>query len=249
MRTDAQIKYLYYPLLVHMARGCNIVEKGNIKETSTDALCKLLQLQADAEVDMEQFDGNPQNYHSFMALFAEIVETKIEEPRRRLTRLIKFTTGEARQLIKHCIQLPHSRGYQHARTLLERTYGNSHKVLSSNWKEIKEWSPLKFGDTKGFRKFYILLKCESVSESQDWNALDTPEMLCMLISKLCGGLLDRWNRTVQTIRRKQIREPDIQDLIQFVEGETTLMKALHEYTKGPEKQNQKETEADEKLFC
>ena len=46
-------------------------------------------------------------------------------------------------------------------------------------------------------------------------------------------------------RRKQIRGPDIQDLIQFVEEETTLMndpllsrEALHEYMKGPEKQNQ-----------
>ena len=113
-------------------------------------------------------------------------------------------------------------------------------------KKYKEWSPLKFGDAKGFCKFYnFLLKCESISESQDWNALDTPEMLCMLISKLPGGLMDRWNRTEQAIRRKQIREPEIQNLIKFVE-ETTLMNdllfsrdTLHEYTKGPEKQNQR----------
>ena len=46
--------------------------------------------------------------------------------------------------------------------------------------------------------------------------------------------------------RKQIRESDLQVLIQFVEEETTLMndplfsrEALHEYTKGPEKQNQR----------
>ena len=85
-----------------------------------------------------------------MALFAKVAETKIEEPRGQLTRLIKFTTGEA---IKHCIQLPHNRGYQHARALLEITYGNPHKILSSYQKEIKEWSPLKFGDAKGFHNF------------------------------------------------------------------------------------------------
>ena len=78
----------------------------------------------------------------------------------------------------------------------------------------------------------------------------------MLTSKLPGRLIDRWNRTVQAIRRKQTREPDLQDLIQFVEEETTLMndllfsrEALHEYTKGPEKRRPKKTEADEKLFC
>ena len=93
-------------------------------------------------VDMEQFDGNSLNYHYFMELFAEVVQTKIEEPRGRLTRLMQFTTGEARELIKYCIQLPRNRGYQHARSLLERTYGNPHKMISSYRKEIKEWSPL-----------------------------------------------------------------------------------------------------------
>ena len=29
--------------LVHLTRGCDTVEKGNIKETPSDALCKLLQ--------------------------------------------------------------------------------------------------------------------------------------------------------------------------------------------------------------
>ena len=104
---------------------------------------------------------------------------------------------------------------------------------------------MKFRDPKSFRKFYnFLLKCESVSENQDWSALDTPEMLCMLISKLPGGLRDRWNSTAQAIRRKQIKEPDLQDLMQFVEEETSLMndllfsrEALYEYTKGPDIQN------------
>ena len=58
--------------------------------------------------------------------------------------------------------------------------------------------------------------------------------------------MDRWNRTIKAVRRKQIREPDLQDLIEFVEEEITLMndllqpiEALHEYTKSPEKQNQR----------
>ena len=49
---------------------------------------------------MEIFDGNPLNYRYFMTLFREVVESKIEDPRGRLTRLIKYTTGEAKELIK-----------------------------------------------------------------------------------------------------------------------------------------------------
>ena len=72
--------------------------------------------------------------------------------------------------------------------------------------------------------------------------MDTPEVLCMLIAKLPGGLMDRWNRKVQAIRKWHLREPDLQDLIKFVEEETVLMndplfsrEALHEYIKHPEK--------------
>ena len=183
------------------------------------------------------------NYHYFVALFSEVVETKIDDPRGRLTRLIKYTVGEPKELTKHCIQLPHNRGYQTAVTLLEKTYGNPHKILPSYQKEVKEWPQIKFGDAKAFRKFYnFLLKCESISDSQQWNAMGTPEVLCMLIAKLPGGLMDRWNRKVQAIRKGHLCEPDLQDLIKFVEEETVLMndplfsrEALHEYIKHPEK--------------
>ena len=83
---------------------------------------------------------------------------------------------------------------------------------------------MKFGDAKAFHKFFdFLLKCESVSDNQQWNALDTPEILCMLISKLPGVLMDRWNRNVQNIRRRESREPDLIDFVWFVEEETLLM--------------------------
>ena len=140
-------------------------------------------------------------------------------------------------LIKHCIQLPHDKGYKYAKSLLEKTYGNPHKILSSYRKEVKDWPQVKFGDAKASRKFFnFLLKCESISDNQHWNALDTPEILCMLISKLPGVLMDRWNRKVQNIRRRELREPDLTDFVQFMEEETLLMnnplfsrEAFHEY--------------------
>ena len=42
-----------------------------------------------------------------MALLSEVEEKRLEGPRERQTRNIKFTTGEKRELIKHCIQLKH----------------------------------------------------------------------------------------------------------------------------------------------
>ena len=65
-------------------------------EDISQMLCKLLKLHVAPEVDMEPFDGNTLNYHYFMALFKEVVESKIDAPRGRLTRLTKYTASDAK---------------------------------------------------------------------------------------------------------------------------------------------------------
>ena len=79
-----------------------------------------------------------------------------------------------------------------------------HKILLSYRREIKQWPQIKFGDAKGLIKFLnFLLKCRSVSATQRWNALNTPDMLCIMASKLPGGMMERWNRSVLKISRQQ----------------------------------------------
>ena len=67
--------------------------------------CQLLKQQGAPEVEIDVFSGDPLEYHYFMEIFKEVVEKRIEDPRGRLTRLIKCTSGEAKDLIKHCIQV------------------------------------------------------------------------------------------------------------------------------------------------
>ena len=45
----------------------------------------------------------------------------------------------------------------------------------------------------------------------------------MLLSKLPGQLRDRYNRKVYSIRAKHLREPELKDLINYVDKETTLV--------------------------
>ena len=89
---------------------------------TSDMLCKILRLQSAPDVDIETFDGNVSNYHYFIALFKEVVESKADDPRGKLTRLIKYTSGYARELIKHYIQLPSNEGFKHAKYLVEKVY-------------------------------------------------------------------------------------------------------------------------------
>ena len=175
-------------------------------------------------MDIEIFDGNPLNFKYFMMLFRELVESKIEDPRLRLTRQIKYTTGETKELIKHCIEEPVNKGYKNALNLLYRIYGGQHTILAAYKKEVKVWPQIKVGDASGFWKFYnFLLRCQSIIGRNKWNDLDSPESICMLLSKLPGELGDRWNREVYSIRAKDSREPELKDLINYVDKEAALV--------------------------
>ena len=145
-------------------------------------------------MDIETFDGNVLNYHYFVALFSEVIENKVDDPRGKLTRLINYTSGDARELIKHCIQLSSNEGF--------KVYGNPNKILASYQKEVKNWQPIKFGDAIAFRQFHnFLLRCKSVATNQKRNPLDTPDILHMLTSKLPSGIMERCYREVVNIRR------------------------------------------------
>ena len=163
-------------------------------------------MQSAPDVDIETFDGNVLNYHYFIALFREVVESKGDDPRGTLTRLIKYTSGDARELIKHCIQLPSNEEFKHAKYLLQKVYENPHKILASHRIEVKNWQPIKFGDAIAFRRFHnFLLRHKSVATNQKWNTLDTPDILCKLTSKLPGGIMESAKDEIATLRTKSRR--------------------------------------------
>ena len=190
-------------------------------DKSYDVLCKLLREQGAPVADLDVFTGNPLDYKYFMKSFEEVVEQRIVDSRGRLTRLMKCTGGEAKELIKGCIHKED--GYFYAKQLLEKRYGDHHRILGEYRKQLREWKPLRAGDGESYRKFYsFLLQCSSLVDGRVWSALDSPDNLRMILSKLPGAARDRWNRKVLQIRTS-LREPELNDLIQFVENETTLM--------------------------
>ena len=180
--------------------------------------------QSAPDLDIDVFDGNPLNFKYFMTLFREVVESKIEDPCGRLTRLIKDTTGEAKELIQHCIEKPANKGYENAVNLLYRRYGDEHTILAAYKKEVKEWPQIKVGDAAGFQKFYnFLLKCQSMIGGNKWNALDSPDSIRLLLPKLPGQIRDKQKREVHSIRAKHLREPELKDLINYVDKLTALV--------------------------
>lgn len=140
----------------------------------------------------------------------------------RLSRLLKFTSGELEELIKDGIyQNADGKGYERAKQLLLiHRYGDPHKVLCAFIKELKGWKSIKLGDSASLGNFHtFFLKMNGVVFGEYWNTL---ENLCSIISKLPGNSKDRWNRKVFKLRKEKQREPYLDDLIRFVNGEVEV---------------------------
>ena len=81
------------------------VECGHIPNKNQSdmvaVMSKLLRQQAAPDVNTDIFTRNPVDYHCFIAVFDEVVEKKIDDSGGRLTRLIKYTDGQPKEMIKH----------------------------------------------------------------------------------------------------------------------------------------------------
>ena len=87
--------------------GSDAVEYGYLPDKNQPdmvaMMSKLLRQQAAPDVDI--FNGDPVDYHYFIAVFDEVIEKKIDDPWGRLTRLIKYTDSQPNEMIKR-IQQP-----------------------------------------------------------------------------------------------------------------------------------------------
>ena len=74
-----------------------------------------------------------------MTLFHEVVEKRTDNPRGRLARLLKYTNGNAKEMVRHCVQEPPTMGYQQAKKILVEKYQNPYHFMAEYRKEFRAW--------------------------------------------------------------------------------------------------------------
>ena len=95
--------------------------------------------QSASEIDIEVFGGNPLEFHCFIVGFDEAVEKKIEDPQGKLAHLIRYTTGEVKEMVENCMQLLSKEGNETVKQMVHKLYGDPHRVIAAYHKEVKQW--------------------------------------------------------------------------------------------------------------
>ncbi|CAB4025027.1 Hypothetical predicted protein, partial [Paramuricea clavata] len=170
------------------------------------------------------FEGNPTEYNNFIRAFENIVEAKVANSSERLYYLEQFTIGQARELVKSCHHMAPVRGYQEARALLKRNYGNEYKITAAYMDKVLKWPELKPEDNVNLHKFSILLVCcKNVMDGNDFmTKFDNPENIHQIVQKLPFSMRCRWRRNVDEITEVKRRMVTFPDLANFVEKEARI---------------------------
>ena len=84
---------------------------------------------------------------------------------------------------------------------------------------------IRAGDAVAYTQLLnFLMKCQKLDRlSSGTNPMDSPDIICMILAKVPVHLQNRWNRSVQKIRKTQMREPGFIDLTSFIENNMNLV--------------------------
>ena len=120
-------------------------------------MVKTMRMQAAPKAEVDKFSGNPLEYNYFMQSFKDVVENLIEEPRQRFIRLLNYTTGEAKEVIRHCVHEDDETCYAKALNLLEKEFGDSFKVECAYLEKLNNWPQVKNNDAGALKELHRFL--------------------------------------------------------------------------------------------
>ena len=103
--------------------------------------------------EISKFDGNPLDNWNFVRSFENSIARNASDNSERLSYLLQFCTGTAKDAVSRCSALDPAVGYQTARALLEERFGHPYKIATAHLNRVVRGSPLKSYDQRGLLTF------------------------------------------------------------------------------------------------
>ena len=146
------------------------------------------------------------------------VENRVQETSVKLSFLIQYTSGTAREAIENCVILPADEGYAKAKEILKKNFGQKHIIIRAFIERVTKGPQIKPGEPDKLMQLArdmrnCLLNSTQLNYKADINAMDT---LSKIVKKLPSYLQAKWAERSGTLIGCDI-EPEFQHLTEFVE--------------------------------
>ena len=164
------------------------------------------------------FDGDPGKYPRFIKSFEMNVERRVNEVYERLSYLIKFFSGFAREAIENCVILPPGQGYREAKDILQKNFGQRHIIVRAFIERVVMGPQIRASDAEKLSQLAremrnCALNSEHMRYKADINSMDT---LRKVVRRLPPHIQAKWAEESSKLIEADI-EPEFSHLTDFVE--------------------------------
>ena len=167
------------------------------------------------KIELEQFEGDPAKYHSFISMFDECVDKVVPDSKIKLTRLIQYTKGKAREAIRAC-SLMGDPGYGRARTLLEQRFGNQHLVTESIIHNIRSGKPVKSSEELQMLADDLVNCHMTLDQMGRLHEVESQTCIVEVINRVQPYIRNRWKKYAVDYKAEHDRYPCFQELVEFM---------------------------------
>ena len=176
--------------------------------------------------EIEPFDGKDiTQYNFFILSFERAIEQRCIDPIDKYYSLLKYTKGQANELVKSCSGLDPKSSYDLARKTLKETYGNEYNISNCFLEKLENWPQVENEDSEGLEDLATFLRsCLNMMQSMSsLNQLNSLKEICDITSKLPFDLRKQFRRLVG--REVELgNQINFKTLVDFVNMQSKLLK-------------------------
>ena len=201
--------------------------KGTVSDKDLKSvIAELVRLQATSKLPSHEppvFNGDISAYRNFMLSFNRIIEKTCSNDDDKYYYLLKYTTGEAHNLVNSCFSKNSKKALDKAKKVLERQYGDQYKQAEIILQKIADWKPIR-GEHAGELRAYasFLTSClNMMDEMSALNQLNSWRDIRDITMVLPYDLRKKFRSQVQR-KIRYGREVKFKDVVEFINLEAEL---------------------------
>ncbi|PIK39445.1 hypothetical protein BSL78_23710 [Apostichopus japonicus] len=167
------------------------------------------------KVELQIFHGNPLHYHQFIRAFEANVDRVCDDNDLKLSRLMQYTSGSAKEAIRSCQLVGGSSGYAKAISILENRFGNSHLVTERLIRELRFGKQVRLPQdiqqlADDMQNAFLVL-----SELKTLKEVDSQAVLIEIVARFPNYVQLRWKKFALKAKRADGCYPGFKEFIEF----------------------------------
>ena len=180
---------------------------------------KLISLLSIPKLELPTFCGDPLEYPSFIAIFDESVDSKVNDDQIKLTRLLQYTTGPAHNAIRNCSLVGGSAGYAEARKILKNRFGNDILVSQKLIDDLKQNKRVTSASDLQQLADDLVMAQAALSKIGKLHEIENQQTILEILDRCPRFVKDKWRKKALASKRDSGTYPPFSEFVKFISAQ------------------------------